>query len=141
MTAKRKARRYDRNGGQPAGWTCTLAREEFAPRLFSCAVRIDGKLREDAVFALEVKRKRPSGQRCDTFTVGPDTFFNITARGVSCRSAKRLLDRATLSSNRRNRRRWPFANFRWTFTPKTETSALITGQRGSQLIRAGLAKR
>ncbi len=140
-TAKRKAQRYDRLSQQPRGWLCAIAREEFAPRLFSCAVRVGGRLRKDAVFALEVKRRIPSGRRCKPFTVGLDSFFHIRASGVSCRAAKRLLDQATLSTNRRGRRLWPYGGYQWRLTRRTATSSLVTGRQGARFIRAGLAKR
>jgi hypothetical protein len=140
-TAKRKAQRYDRLlGQQPRGWLCAIARQEFAPRLFSCSVRVGGRLRKDAVFALEVKRRPPSGRRCRPFTVGIDSFFHIRTAGVSCRAAKRLLDQATLRVNRRDRRVWPYGGYQWRLTRRTETSSLITGRRGARLIRAGFAK-
>lgn len=94
------------------------------------------------MFALEVEQQRRSPSRgCSPFTVGLDSFFHIRVAGVSCRVAKRLLDRATLSKNRRGRRVWPFGGYQWKLVDKSELSSLITGRRGGRLIRAGLAKR
>ena len=78
---------------------------------------------------------------CSPFSVGPATFRSITAVGVPCSTARRLLDRTTLSRVRRGRRAWTYAGFRWRFRPLSESSARVSGSSGRRRITAIFGQR
>lgn len=73
---------------------------------------------------------------CGNAIAGTAYFSKITVRGVSCTTAKRLLDRTTLTSNRGGAAFWRYAGWRWSITGLDETSNRITGRRGAAVIRA-----
>lgn len=102
--AKRGARRYERDDGMPRNWLCSLARRNSRGRLFSCAVRIRGRYRDEAVLALRVRQRGLARRSCGNYLYdGPGPadesgFIQIRTRGVKCGFTKRLM-RATASRN------------------------------------------
>lgn len=77
-----------------------------------------------------------SVQTCPRFTIGPATFDAVSVVGVSCSRARDLLDRTTLSQNRRDRESWEYAGWAWSAPPTDEFSRRIVGVRGSDRIEA-----
>jgi hypothetical protein len=73
---------------------------------------------------------------CGSATAGTAYFNKITAGGVSCATAKRLLDRTTLVRNRGGAAFWRYAGWRWSITGLDEFRNRITGKRGTAVIRA-----
>jgi hypothetical protein len=75
-------------------------------------------------------------EECRPFAVGPAFFDQIVVVDVTCDHARRLLDRTTLASVRRNRTNWVFRGWEWHFAERDEVSAEIKGKRGSATINA-----
>jgi hypothetical protein len=73
---------------------------------------------------------------CGSATAGTAFFNRITASGVRCATAKRLLGRTTLTRNRGGSAFWRYAGWRWSITGLDEFRNRITGKRGSAVIRA-----
>jgi carbonic anhydrase len=75
-------------------------------------------------------------EECHPFAVGPAFFDEIVVVDVTCHQARRLLDRTTLVSVRRNRTNWVFRGWEWHFAERDEMSAEIEGKRDSATINA-----
>jgi hypothetical protein len=73
---------------------------------------------------------------CGSAVAGTAYFSKITATGVTCATAKRLLDGTTLTRNRGGASFWRYAGWQWSITGLDETSNGITGKRGKARIRA-----
>jgi hypothetical protein len=65
--------------------------------------------------------------RCPSFAVGPDSFDEIETRGLICPDVRRLLERTTLSSVRRNRTVWSYGGITWELERLDDVSSRISG--------------
>ena len=75
--------------------------------------------------------------RCQSFSLGPASFHQIRVAHVKCSRARTLLDKTTLTAVRRGRLAWRYAGWRWTWSARSEASALLRGSRaGGKRIRA-----
>jgi hypothetical protein len=55
---------------------------------------------------------------------------------VSCRKARRLLDKATLAKNRQGASFWYFSGWAWSVQGLDEMRSRIRGKRGHRRVRA-----
>ena len=102
----------------------------------SSAVALLGVMFAFAVVPSTAPAKKAKTRSCSNFLVGTAYFSKIRAKGVKCARAKVLLDRTTLSSVRRDRRKWSYGGWKWTIKGVDETTNRITGKRRSARITA-----
>jgi hypothetical protein len=77
-----------------------------------------------------------SGKRCGSQHLGTAHFTGIRAARIGCTKAKRLLDRATLSENRKGATFWYHAGWTWSVQGLDEMTSRIRGKRGRSRVTA-----
>jgi len=78
-------------------------------------------------------------RKCGSMVLGVARISKIRATGVSCRKAKRLLNKATLDKNRHGADFWYFGRWAWSTQGLDEMSSRIRGRRGDRRITAILS--
>ena len=78
----------------------------------------------------------PKSTNCSSLVLGPAVFSKIKATGVSCRDAKRLIDKTTLEKNRKGATFWTYGGWNWTIAGVDETTSRLRGKRGARRISA-----
>ena len=77
---------------------------------------------------------------CPGFALGVDYFSAIETTGTTCAVAKRLLDKTTLTSNRRGRVSWSYGGWMWSLRRVNEMESVISGRQSSRRIAARWSK-
>jgi hypothetical protein len=78
----------------------------------------------------------PKAKNCGGMTLGTAVFTKIKATGMSCATAKRLIDTATLSENRHGNVFWTYKGWDWTVQGVDEMTNRLRGKHGKRRISA-----